>query len=278
MTSLQPSKDKILLVDDEAAMLRAYERILNEAFDVVTAASVAEAREILSIQGPFAVVVADLRMPQDDGVDLLALVKDQHPDTVRVVLTARSELTSAMDVVHRGNAYRFVTKPCDVGELVETVESCIEHYHLVRTERRALDTAMRDGVRVLTELLTVLNPKALRRVNRVGRIARHVATELGVDEAWRFELAATLRAIGPDFLPTEAMKKVYRPWSMTGGASAVLSAATAYEREMNEGKSHREAMDTIAGQADPPSDAVIAALDQLGPADQQVDAPSAKAA
>ena len=62
--------------------------------------------------GPFAVVVADMRMPGMDGVEFLQHVKEMSPDTVRIMLTGNADMQTAIDAVNKGNIFRFLTKPC----------------------------------------------------------------------------------------------------------------------------------------------------------------------
>ena len=67
---------RILFVDDEPKILRAFERQLNSRFDMRTATGGALALETLRQDGPFAVVVSDLRMPELNGIQLLAKVRE----------------------------------------------------------------------------------------------------------------------------------------------------------------------------------------------------------
>ena len=83
--------EKILFVDDEPNVLQSIQRQLRKRFDMVTAEGGEEALRILKEQGPFAVIVSDMRMPGMNGVELLAQAKDLHPDTVRLMLTGNAD-------------------------------------------------------------------------------------------------------------------------------------------------------------------------------------------
>ena len=63
-------------------------------------------------QGPYAVVVSDLRMPGMDGVILLYLIRQAAPDTVRVLLTGKADLEAATLAINEGNIFRLLNKPC----------------------------------------------------------------------------------------------------------------------------------------------------------------------
>jgi CheY-like chemotaxis protein len=233
--------EKILLVDDEHMVLRVYERILRRKFQVETANSGPEGLEKLAT-GPYAVVVADLRMPGMDGIEFLSQFRAYAPDTVRMVLTAYADVRSAIELVNRGNVFRLLTKPAEADVLVAAIEAGVEHYRLITTERETLETALRSGVNVLTEMLVVTNPRALRRVQRVGRCVRHVAARFCIADTWLFELAATLQEIGPAFLPRETLERVCAGWPLPKGQGEILGAVRAYDRMMARGLHHAEAV------------------------------------
>lgn len=86
--------EKILFVDDEVHILNAMKRQLRKRFDVATAESGKEALEKFKTEDPFAVVVADMRMPVMDGIQLLSYIKDLSPDTVKGSINLQSELLS----------------------------------------------------------------------------------------------------------------------------------------------------------------------------------------
>ncbi|HYW80723.1 MAG TPA: response regulator, partial [Thermoguttaceae bacterium] len=75
--------ERILCVDDDPNILLAYQRALRKRFQIEIAMSGAEALTAIKQQGPYAVVVADMRMPGMDGVELLTHVKELAHDTVR---------------------------------------------------------------------------------------------------------------------------------------------------------------------------------------------------
>ena len=92
-------KGKLLFVDDELNILTAYRRQLRKEYDITTALGGQEGLKVIEHGGPFAVVVSDLRMPDMSGIQFLAQVKEQSPDSVRVMITGFADLENAMAAV-----------------------------------------------------------------------------------------------------------------------------------------------------------------------------------
>ena len=85
---------KILMVDDDENILAGYQRTLRKQFAIDTASSGAQGLAKLNEDGPYAVVVADMQMPNMNGVEFLKLAEAEMPDTVRVMLTGNADQQS----------------------------------------------------------------------------------------------------------------------------------------------------------------------------------------
>lgn len=120
---------KILYVDDEAANLTSFKYCFDELFDVVTAASGDEALLRLG-QEPMAVLLADQRMPGMSGVELCRLVRERHPDVVRVIVTAYSDVTAAVAAINAGQVSRYLFKPWREEQMAEVLRAAIEAHQL----------------------------------------------------------------------------------------------------------------------------------------------------
>ena len=107
----------VLCVDDEPSMLVAYLNFLGPNFTVTTADGGEAALAVMAEQGPFAVILSDLQMPDMNGIRLLATVRGKYPDTVRVLLTGNTDLRSAIEAVNTGHVFQFLTKPCSPATL-----------------------------------------------------------------------------------------------------------------------------------------------------------------
>jgi response regulator RpfG family c-di-GMP phosphodiesterase len=188
--------DKILLVDDEIAILQGYQRLLHREFNTSISVGAAAALVEMEQNGPFSVVVSDMRMPDMDGAQLLAKVKTVYPDTVRVMLTGNADIQTAVRAVNDGNIFRFLTKPCTKDTLAKTLTASMVQYHLITAEKELLEKTLKGTISVLTEVLSLVNPGAFSRAIRIRRYIRHIAHTLKLANPWRFEIAGMLSQLG----------------------------------------------------------------------------------
>jgi signal transduction histidine kinase len=143
----------VLYADDERANLIVFEQSFNDRYRIRSVSSGEEALAVLATE-PVAVVVTDQRMPGMSGNDLLRRVLEVSPDTIRIVITAYSDLDPILRAVNEGLVARYVIKPWDHEELRQILDWGIETYEMSRT-----DSAM--GLRLLsTERLSTLGSLA----------------------------------------------------------------------------------------------------------------------
>jgi len=199
--------DKVLFVDDEENILQAYRRILRNRFSFHSALSGVEALEILNTQGPFAVVISDYRMPRMDGITFLSTVNQLFPDTVRMMLTGYADLETAMYAVNLGYIFRFMTKPCKPEALTSAVEAGLKQFQLINVERELLEKTLSSSIKVLIEILSLVNPVAFSRSLRLQQYVRHIVKEMNIRDSWQYEVAALLSQIGCVTLPPEILEK-----------------------------------------------------------------------
>lgn len=200
--------DKVLFVDDEANVLDAIRRNLRKQINLDTAVGPLAGLEKINKEGPFAVVVSDLKMPEMTGVEFLAKVREISPDTVRIMLTGEAELKSAIAAVNEGNIFRFLTKPVTPESLISRVNDALDQYRLVDAERQLLEETLGGAVTVLTEILGLVSPASFSRASRIKQYVENVATELNLPDQWQFGLAAMLSQIGCITLPMETLEKL----------------------------------------------------------------------
>lgn len=202
-------KPRVLFVDDEINILESFRTSLRKLFQVEVAVGPVAGLEKVMREGPFPVVVSDLKMPEMDGIQFLAKVQEKHPDTVRVMLTGHADLDSAISAVNMGQVFRFLTKPCPHAELVRTLEAAVRQHNLERAERELLRGTLRGSIKVLTDILGLVNPEAFGRSERVKRLAVYIGQQLKLRQTLYLELAAMLSQLGCVTIPDTVMKKVY---------------------------------------------------------------------
>ncbi len=120
------SKNKILLVDDDASLLRLLSMRLKAAdFTVVTAASGRQALARLSTFQP-QVIITDLRMEGMDGLTLFNEIHTRYPSLPVIILTAHGTIPDAVDATRKG-VFSYLTKPFDSQQLLENITAALHH-------------------------------------------------------------------------------------------------------------------------------------------------------
>lgn len=141
----------ILLVDDEALILKALGRLLQyEGYKIRATTSPAEAVEILRKE-EIHLVISDHTMPGMTGIEVLRKARLLRPDTVRVILTGNADLDMAMDAINQGEIYRFLTKPWDNNDLLVTVRLGLREFEIRRQNRR-LTSVVRNQAETIRRL------------------------------------------------------------------------------------------------------------------------------
>jgi response regulator RpfG family c-di-GMP phosphodiesterase len=118
-------KIPLLYVDDEKVNLLAFRANFRRNYEVFTASSGEEGKKLLE-EHNIKVVVADQRMPKMTGVEFFEWIQEDHPDTVRILLTGFADISAVIDAINKGKIYSYVTKPWHEDELRQTFEGGIE--------------------------------------------------------------------------------------------------------------------------------------------------------
>ncbi len=201
--------DKLLFVDDEENVLQSMKRQLRKRFPMQVALSGDEALQKLKEDGPFAVIVSDMRMPGMNGVELLSRVKNLYPDTVRIMLTGNADQETAMEAVNNGQIFRFLTKPCSTATLIPALALAQRQHRLLTAEKELLQKTLKGSVTVLSELLSQAKPTIFSAGLRIKEYGTDVARQLDLPNLWQIEVAALLAQIGCISLPTDIINKKY---------------------------------------------------------------------
>lgn len=209
------TEERVLFVDDDPNILASFTRQLHRQYRVVTAGSGSLGLEAVEREGPFAVIVSDMRMPGMDGAAFLSRVKESAPDSVRIMLTGNADQQTAVAAVNRGEIFRFLNKPCSREILSAAVDAGIRQYRLVTAEKELLEKTLGGSIRMLTEILGLINPLAFSRASRIRRYVTHIAQEFGLQDLWQYRVAAMLSHIGCVTIPSDILDKVYAGQPLT---------------------------------------------------------------
>jgi len=134
--SVNVNKESIWVVDDDRSIRWVLEKALSNAgMDVRTfeeADSVVRAIE----RGQPDAIISDVRMPGMDGLALLDNIHANHPDLPVIIITAHSDLDSAVSA-YKGGAFEYLPKPFDIDEAVELTRRAVKHYKEIAKENKA---------------------------------------------------------------------------------------------------------------------------------------------
>jgi FixJ family two-component response regulator len=203
------ASEKILFVDDEPAALDGYRRLLHRAFEVDTAVGAAEGLAKIAESGPYAVVVSDMRMPEMDGAEFLAMVNNVAHDTVRMAITGYADIETAGRAVNEGSIFRFLTKPCQKEMLTSSLKAALEQHRLINAEKELLEKTLSGSIHVLTSMLGLVNPAAFSRIPGIQRCVAHLVKKFELTETWRFDVAASLALLGCVTLDTDLIEAFF---------------------------------------------------------------------
>ena len=175
-----PTTPRVLYVDDERNNRVVFEQSLNTEFEIVSVPDAASALAVMDEQ-EFAVLVTDMRMPEMTGEELLRIAKERHPRTIRIVLTAYSDITPILRAINEGLVARYIIKPWTRTELVQILRWACEAWvfshdsaalsqRLLEIERLATLGSMASGL--VHDLKTPLM-SILANAEHIGDLGKH---------------------------------------------------------------------------------------------------------
>src|SRR5210317_1246511 len=155
-------KAKVLLVDDDAMILAGLKRHLRNQFRIETALSGEQGLKRIRENGPFAVIVSDFSMPGMNGIEFLCRVKETDPNTVRMMLTASADMSTAIQAVNEGSIFQFHPKPCPADTLGKAIQSGIEAYRKTtahQTQFKKVQRSLAEASMIQQNLVPKSNPQ-----------------------------------------------------------------------------------------------------------------------
>ena len=162
---------KICVIDDDRSIRFVLEKALEKSeMQVISYASADSALKAIALEEP-AVVVTDIRMPGMDGLELLERINQQFPELPVIIMTAHSDLDSAVSA-YKGGAFEYLPKPFDVDTAVALVTRALD----VRTEQPSAAVSL-EARQAVPEIIG--KAPAMQEVFRaIGRLSHSNATVL----------------------------------------------------------------------------------------------------
>ncbi len=223
------SQEKVLIVDDEAIVRNLLSEYLREqGFDCDVAGTGREAVDKLATSG-YALVIADIRMPEMNGIQLLENISQRFPDVATIVVTAVCDIQTAIHTMKQG-AYDYITKPFNLEHVGEAVKRALQLRRtridskrisqnleaLVRKKAFALSSALHDlkdqhksTLEVLIKALDARGHETQCHSQRVQAYTLRLAQEFDFDTLQLMDLArgALLHDIGKIGVPDGILLK-----------------------------------------------------------------------
>jgi CheY-like chemotaxis protein len=179
----QSERPRILIVDDEEAILETMTFTFMDHYEVLTTSDPTKAIDILAESQPVSVVITDQRMPGMTGVELLKEVYEQFPDTVRIILTGFADSEATIKAINDGHIYGYINKPWEPDELKAIVRRANE-LHALAIENRRLVADLRDANLFLAAVMDRLRTGAIAidRDGIVRAVNKPAVAFIGLEE------------------------------------------------------------------------------------------------
>lgn len=165
----------VLCVDDEQNILRAIKRALFSLKIDLTLAESGEQALAIMAQKTIHVVISDMKMPNMTGAALLEQVAEKYPDTFRVVLTGFADIDATIKAVNQGRIHRYLQKPWDNQELINTIEEGLERIKL-KDENARLQKLTRLQNAKLKEVNAELENTVQKRTRQIKAALNRIET------------------------------------------------------------------------------------------------------
>jgi len=188
---------KVLLIEDDDALRASLSQTIDLAgFEPLPMASFVQARR--SIRANFAgVILSDIRMPRQDGFDVLSFTSNADPDLPVILLTGHSDVPTAMRAMKEG-AYDYLEKPCGIDRLIEVLTRALRHRALALKSRQIERAMMRSDAAAINFPGPSTATEALRGALRRIAATRNHAHLFGDPGVGKKLAAYTINRLSPD--------------------------------------------------------------------------------
>ena len=170
--------ETILFVDDEENILNSVVRtFVDSDFTILTAPDAARALDLMKSR-KIAVLVTDNMMPGMSGMELLERARNVSPDTVKIMMTAYTDLPTVIEAINRVEVFRFIVKPWDNQQLIAIVNEGVQRHRLLDSLRHENEAVLY----ALAETIELKDPYTKGHCERVAHYALLIADALDLPE------------------------------------------------------------------------------------------------
>lgn len=171
-----PTSPKILVTDDDLATLKTLSANLEDmGYQVATATKGTEALELIRKRG-FNIVIADIKLPDISGLEILETAKELNPETAVIMITGHASLETAVDAINEG-AYAYILKPVTMSELETTINNALREQRLL-SENRELVESLQQSNKRMEEANRALEQVSQAKSDFTARMSHELRTPL----------------------------------------------------------------------------------------------------
>jgi putative two-component system response regulator len=241
VASEKPRNERILVVEDEEQVSRLLVRMLEPSgWSCAVALHAGEARERLAEES-FALMLCDVHMPGESGLDLVRDVLAEHPDTAAVMVTAMDDPLLA-EVALEFGAYGYITKPFQRNQLLISVSNALRRRSLeienrgnrgrleqaVRERTRELQESREETIQRLSRAVEYRDTETGGHIERMSRYCALLAERLGLD-AEGVRIASPMHDVGKIGVPDRILLK---PGKLTAAERRVMEEHSEIGRDL----------------------------------------------
>ncbi len=131
-------KHTLLYIDDEVDNLEVFKTVFRHDFNIITADSARKGLHFLR-EAPIDLIISDYRMPETNGIDFLAEVSKEFPDTNRIILTAYSESDLILESINQAHVFGYLSKPWKKEDMRRMIDSALVNSDLKKQNRELIE-------------------------------------------------------------------------------------------------------------------------------------------
>lgn len=171
-------------------------------------------------------------MPGMSGTELLSRLSEIAPQTVRMMLTGNADQETAVSAINRGGIFRFFNKPVHHEEVSAGLHAALSQYRLVVAERQLLEGTVTGSMRLINDVLMLIDPRSFGIRAVVGDWAARVANQVDLKVKWKLNMAASISSIGTAALPANIRSKINSGIALDESEQQLVDAIPALARRM----------------------------------------------